>query len=197
MSRDLPVDTAREFSVGGKRRVSVKKAISIRSYGGQIVSDFVRGDVCELNGWQLSVTECRLAAVAFLLRTKGRYMEETAVRAEGPLDHLPNMTIVQLERWGTTIEQSRRAIQCAAHRKLGVVVSFSGARQISGLRNLPWFSGCCNDHPRRTKSGDGEPDSDAVKKGYICGGPDPDSSGRSRSRQAVDRILPRFDRRAH
>ena len=99
MSRDLPVDTAREFL--SEARASIGEEGDIDSIiRGQILSDFVRGDVCELNGWQLSATECRLAAVAFLLRTKGRYIEETAVRAEGPLDHLPNMTIVQLERWG-------------------------------------------------------------------------------------------------
>ena len=66
----------------------------------QVVADFARGDICQLDGWQLSLTECRLAAIAFLLRESGGHIEEPVVRAEGPLDHLPELTIVQVERWG-------------------------------------------------------------------------------------------------
>ena len=134
MSRDLPVDTAPEFLL--EARASIGEEGDIDSIiRGQILSDFVRGEVCELNGWQLSATECRLAAVAFLLRTKGRYKEETAVRAQGPLDHLPNMTIVQLERWDHSRAESASDSMCSPPetRRCG---SFPGARRVSGLRNL-------------------------------------------------------------
>ena len=66
----------------------------------RIAADFVDGEICQLEGWVLAVTECRLAAIAFLLRRQGRYDEETRVPAQGPLDHLPSVVFGRLERWG-------------------------------------------------------------------------------------------------
>ena len=66
----------------------------------RVATDFADGKICRLDGWFLAETECRLAAVAFLLRRQGRYVEETGLPARGPLDHLPNMALGRLERWG-------------------------------------------------------------------------------------------------
>ena len=44
------------------------------------MADFAYGDICHLDGWQLALTECRLAAIAFLLKESGGHIEELVVR---------------------------------------------------------------------------------------------------------------------
>ena len=51
--------------------------------------DFASGRLCQLDGWQLSATECRLVAFAFLLR-----------QSKSPVNSLPEASIARLERWG-------------------------------------------------------------------------------------------------
>ena len=84
-----------EVEAGIGDDVDIRTAIQRR-----VAADFEDGRICRLDGWFLAETECRLAAVAFLLRRQGRYVEETGLPARGPLDHLPNMVLGRLERWG-------------------------------------------------------------------------------------------------
>ena len=42
-----------------------------QALAGQIRRDFVQGDVCDVSGWQLSLTECRLGAVRQLAADQG------------------------------------------------------------------------------------------------------------------------------
>lgn len=63
-----------------------------------VEQDFAHGKLCQLEGWQLSKTECRLAAIAFLLRESGDYIEYTVT--SGPLDGLRETFIAQVEGWG-------------------------------------------------------------------------------------------------
>ena len=82
-----------ETSIGDDE--DIRTAIRMR-----IAADFLDGEICRLDGWFLAVTECRLAAIAFLLGGQDHYVEEPSLLPRGPLDHLPNMVFGQLERWG-------------------------------------------------------------------------------------------------
>ena len=62
--------------------------------------DFASNRVCTLDGWQLSATECRLAALAFLFREGGGHIEEPIVEPDGPISGLPEGIIAQVENWG-------------------------------------------------------------------------------------------------
>ena len=92
-------DSAYDFLVEATMNVVSEGDIHTRIQQ-QVEADFAYGDICQLDGWQLSLTECRLAAIAFLLRESGGHIEELVVRPQGPLDHLSELTIVQVERWG-------------------------------------------------------------------------------------------------
>ena len=48
--------------------------------------DFTSNRVCTLGGWQLSATECRLAALAFLFREGGGHIEEPIVEPDDPIN---------------------------------------------------------------------------------------------------------------
>ena len=64
--------------------------------------DFREGRLCELEGWRLSETECRLAAIVHLhLVSTGRVA--TPAPARGPLDDLPSIALVKVARWGPQI----------------------------------------------------------------------------------------------
>ncbi len=63
-------------------------------------ADFKSGQTCRLDGWELSLTECRLAALAFLLAQAGIVIERAEVGEDGPLDHLPDIEFGQLHSWG-------------------------------------------------------------------------------------------------
>ena len=65
-----------------------------------IASDFAGGDICLLDGWHLSLTECRLAAVAYVISRDDGWSEEAPERIEEPLDHLPALEIARVEGWG-------------------------------------------------------------------------------------------------
>ena len=66
----------------------------------RIQADFARGETCSLDGWELSLTECRLAAITFLLAKNGVHVESVEIAADGPLDHLPDVELARLQRWG-------------------------------------------------------------------------------------------------
>ena len=66
----------------------------------RIQADFARGETCSLDGWELSLTECRLAAITFLLAKNGVHVEYAEIAADGPLDHLPDIELAHLQRWG-------------------------------------------------------------------------------------------------
>lgn len=70
--------------------------------GGKVAQDFAEGRVCRVDGWVLAVTECRLAALAFLfLQAGGRIDAPPAVTEEdGPIMELPEAGIAQIEKWG-------------------------------------------------------------------------------------------------
>ena len=65
-----------------------------------IRDDFTRGETHRLNGWELSLTECRLAAITFLLAENGVPVEDAEIPSDGPLDYLPDVEFAQLQRWG-------------------------------------------------------------------------------------------------
>ena len=91
---NLREDSAYDFLVEATMNVVSEGDIHTRIQQ-QVVADFAYGDICQLDGWQLSLTECRLAAIAFLLRESGGHIEELVVRPQGPprpsigADHCP------------------------------------------------------------------------------------------------------------
>ena len=64
----------------------------------RVQQDFVQGNLCQIEGWQLAKIECQLAAIAFLFRESGGYIEEPAT--SGPLDDLQESFIAKVSRWG-------------------------------------------------------------------------------------------------
>lgn len=66
----------------------------------RVARDFETGTLCQLDGWQLSETECRVAAVAHLFLLSGGRIATVPEMAEGPLAHLPNAQFGMVERWG-------------------------------------------------------------------------------------------------
>lgn len=64
----------------------------------RVQQDFVQGNLCQIEGWQLARTECQLAAIAFLFRESGGFIEEPAT--SGPLDDLQESFIAKVSRWG-------------------------------------------------------------------------------------------------
>ena len=64
----------------------------------RVQQDFDHGNLCQIEGWQLARTECQLAAIAFLFRESGGYIEEPAT--SGPLDDLQESFIAKVSRWG-------------------------------------------------------------------------------------------------
>lgn len=114
----------------------------------QIQQDFTRGDLCEVDGWVLSRTECRLAALAYLFQKAGGRME--APVAEGPLDGLRETTLATVERWGPKVAEVGEAFKMqpngysalwfnlALHKQGAYVVyvgSEAGRTTISALGN--------------------------------------------------------------
>ena len=64
----------------------------------KVQQDIDRGDLCQIDGWLLARTECQLAALAFLFRESGGYIQEPV--ASGPLDDLRESFIAQIKGWG-------------------------------------------------------------------------------------------------
>ena len=64
----------------------------------RVQKDFVRGNLCQIDGWQLARTECQLGAIAFLFQERGGYIEAPAT--SGPLDDLEELFIAQVNGWG-------------------------------------------------------------------------------------------------
>ena len=63
-----------------------------------MAADFEAGRVCEVAGWQLALTECRLAAIACLYRANGGRIEDE-LHEKHPLDALPDVDIAHVEGW--------------------------------------------------------------------------------------------------
>ena len=66
----------------------------------QVALDFERGNLCDVNGWQLSVTECHMAGLTYLFRQQGGYVAETNGGSDNPLEHIPDWQIGEFGRWG-------------------------------------------------------------------------------------------------
>ena len=66
-----------------------------------IDNDFRQNNLCQLQGWQLSLTECRVAGIAFLYQHFGGHVEEPRP-PRGLLDRLPDATLAGIDRWGPT-----------------------------------------------------------------------------------------------
>ena len=68
--------------------------------GGKVEQDFAEGRLCRVDGWQLSATECRLAALAFLFQKAGGRIDMPWDDDLGPISELPVVVEASLERWG-------------------------------------------------------------------------------------------------
>lgn len=66
----------------------------------QMALDFERGNLCNVDGWQLSLTECQVAGLTFLFRQRGGYVAETAVTTDSPIEHFPEWEIAEFGLWG-------------------------------------------------------------------------------------------------
>ena len=99
ISQNLAIEDANGFLAATMNRFAAEDDIHA-SIQRQIATDFAGGDICRLDGWHLSITECRLAAVAHVISRNGGRMEEAPERTGGPLDHLPALDISEVERWG-------------------------------------------------------------------------------------------------
>ena len=67
--------------------------------GKKVERDFAEGRICRVDGWQLSATECRLAALAFLFQESGGHIEAPVDGDDGPISGLPEIPIAELENW--------------------------------------------------------------------------------------------------
>jgi len=65
-----------------------------------VALDFERGELCDVDGWQLSLTECRLAGLAFLFRQQGGYVAQPLPSSGDPLEPLPNWRVTEVGHWG-------------------------------------------------------------------------------------------------
>ena len=99
--RSASTETGREFQrfVDSMPRglSSADLSAAIRK---RVTRDFEEGALCRLDGWHLSRTECRLAAVAHLYLLGGGRIAAIAENGDGPLAHLPNTRFGKVERWG-------------------------------------------------------------------------------------------------
>ena len=68
--------------------------------GKKVERDFAEGRTCRVDGWQLSATECHLAALAFLFQEGGGHIEAPAAGSDSPISGLPEKPIAELENWG-------------------------------------------------------------------------------------------------
>ena len=68
--------------------------------GKKVERDFAERRICRIDGWQLSATECRLAALAFLFQESGGHIDAPVDGDDGPISGLPEMPIAELENWG-------------------------------------------------------------------------------------------------
>lgn len=66
----------------------------------QVALDFKRGNLCDVDGWQLSLTECQAAGLTFLFRQQGRYVAEPVVTSDSPIEHFPEWKIAEFGLWG-------------------------------------------------------------------------------------------------
>ena len=66
----------------------------------QMALDFERGNLCNVDGWQLSLTECQAAGLTFLFRQRGGYVAEAAVTSDSPIEHFPEWKIAEFGLWG-------------------------------------------------------------------------------------------------
>ena len=98
-SAGLPADGAFESLVEATAPLVSSEKIDDAIFR-EIQADFARGETCSLNGWELSLTECRLAAITFLLAKNGVPVDNPEIAADGPLDHLPDVEFARLQRWG-------------------------------------------------------------------------------------------------
>ena len=66
----------------------------------QVALDFERGNLCDVDGWQLSLTECQMAGLTYLFRQRGGYVAETNAGSDNPLEHFPDWHVAEFGRWG-------------------------------------------------------------------------------------------------
>lgn len=78
----LRTQIARDLSATGAEDLAEQARLAI-------AANFERSEVCELDGWTLSVTECRMGALAFL----------AGIESTRPLEH-QQTEILKLENWG-------------------------------------------------------------------------------------------------
>lgn len=66
----------------------------------QVAEDFRLGNVCDVDGWQLSLTECRLSGLAYLLRQQGYQVASPTLDPGDPVEHLPEWQVAKIGNWG-------------------------------------------------------------------------------------------------
>ena len=72
ISRNLAIEDVNNLLTATRNRFAAEDDIHA-SIQRQIAADFAGGDICRLDGWHLSITECEVAAVAYvILRNGGR-----------------------------------------------------------------------------------------------------------------------------
>ena len=102
----------------------------------RVQQDFDHGNLCQIEGWQLARTECQLAAIAFLFRESGGYIEEPAT--SGPLDDLQESFIAKVSRWGPKSGVAGEGFNLQPNGKSSMWFRFDEIENTS-LRNLLRF----------------------------------------------------------
>ena len=67
----------------------------------RILNDFATGDLCRIDGWTLSSTECKVAAIAYIFERNGGHIHNSS--AKSYLDYLNESIIAPIDRWGPQI----------------------------------------------------------------------------------------------
>ena len=67
----------------------------------RILNDFATGDLCQIDGWTLSSTECKVAAIAYLFKRDGGHIHNSSAKSN--LDYLNESIIAPVDRWGPQI----------------------------------------------------------------------------------------------
>ena len=66
----------------------------------RVAEDFRLGNLCDVDGWQLTITECRLSGLAFLLKQQGFEVASPTLAPGNPIDHLPDWRVAEFGNWG-------------------------------------------------------------------------------------------------
>jgi|GEM_PF-1241034 len=93
-----------------------------------IQTDFLQGNFCQLDGWQLSLTECRLAALRYLsLPAESQRHDQLAEASESTADTYTEGEIAPLKNWGdqSTLQGQKFNVQPDGHS--GLWFQFEGA----------------------------------------------------------------------